>query len=226
MLMYKRKRTTRRKPRRVRARKSYARRSTAIAPRKALSINKNPVSYHREMSYGVYSIAPAGNTLLNSYTFTLQQLVPNYTEFTTLFDQYRLRCLVFKIRMVRSPDASSTTANGQYYPDIYCAVDHDDATIPANVDAVMQYGKVKSGILKPNVWFKYKCYPTPSTTVYRGVTAAYMPVKINQWIDLAYTDVQFYGIKLAVDATSIGNQTDSMLFEVRIWSKWEFKNSR
>lgn len=226
MLTYKRKRTIRRKPRRVRARRSYARRSTAIAPRKALNINKNPVSYHREYNYGNVVIAAGANSLFNAYSFTLQQLVPNYTEFSALFDQYRLRCLVFKIRMVRSPEAGATSTNGQYYPDIYCAVDHDDATIPPNVDSVMQYGKVKSGILKPNYWFKYKCYPTPSTTVYRGVTAAYMPVKINQWIDLAYSDVPFYGIKLAIDAGSVGAQTANMEFEVRIWSKWEFKNSR
>ena len=229
MPVYKRKRITRRRPRRVvRPKRGYRnfRGYSSIAPRKALSINRVPVSYSREYNYGGINLLSGTNQLLQGFQFTLQQLLPNYLEFTSLFDQYRLKKLVFKIRMVRPPEATNISPNGQYYPDVYCAVDHDDSNNPTTVDQVMQYGKCKTGILRPNYWFRYRCYPTASAAVYRALATAYMPIKNNQWLDLSYTDVPYYGIKLAIDASNVPLQTDFMAFEVRIWSKWEFKNSR
>lgn len=229
MPLYKRKRVTRRKPRRVvRPKRGYRnfRGYSAIAPRKAVSINRAPVSYSREFNYGGINIPIGSNQLLQGFQFTLQQLIPNYAEFTSLFDQYRLKKLVFKLRLVRPPEANNTSVNQQYYPDVYCSVDHDDSNAPTTVDQVQQYGKCKTGILKPNYWFKYRCYPTASAAVYRALATAYMPIKNNAWLDLAYTDIPYYGIKLAVDVSNVTVQTDTLSIECRIWSKWEFKNSR
>lgn len=191
------------------------------------NICRTPIRYSREVVLANIEHFSTISNVFVAQTFTLANHLTNYTEFTAMFDQYRLRSVVYKVRMMRPPEAASTGANSQYYPDIYVTVDHDDSTVPTSVNEIQQYGKCKSGILKPNYWFKYKCYPTAAMQLYRTATStAYAPLKNNTWIDCSYTDVPFYGIKVGIDCTSFGAPTSNQYYEVRCYMTWEFKNSR
>lgn len=217
------------KKRRVRRRR-FARRMPRISrttPKRMLSnINKHPISYIREVPFNNIQIPIGGNKVFFAYYFALTNL-PNYTEFTNLFDQYRIKCAIIKFRLINPPEATNTPASSQFYPDIYVTVDHDDATLPTAVDDILQYGKCKRGILRPNTWFKYKCYPTPAIQLYRsGTQTAYAPARNSMWLDLAYTDTPYYAIKGVVSNEAAGIVTSALTVEVHVTYIVHFKNSR
>lgn len=229
MPVYKRKRSYGRRARRVKPRAGRRMfRSRRIAPKKALNINRAVVRYGREVPISTNLTIPIGANFNGyAYAFTLDGWLPNYTEFTNLFDQYRLRSVLFKMRLVSPPEANNTPITLQYYPDVIITVDHDDATAPSTVDEVRQYGKAKTGILKPNTWFTYKCYPTASMQMYTTpTTTGYASVKNSQFLDLAYTNIRYYGVKIALDASSLGTLANALVVEARAYLVWEFKSSR
>lgn len=204
-------------------------RVTAGNPNRPLSINRAVCAYNREVALSQNITVPSGtNYVTFAYAFAINGWLPNRLEFTELFDQYRLRCVVWRMRMVQPPEATNTPTTLQYYPDAYLTVDHDDANTPADVDEVMQFGKVKSGILYPNKWMKYRCYPTPNMPVFQGgvLTSGYAKVSNKTWMDLASQNVNYYGIKGAIDCRSLGTLSANLNVEARVRLYWEFKNSR
>ena len=85
---------------------------------------------------GNVNIPLGSNAVYNAWFFTIGAHLPGYNRFTSLFDQYRLKTVVLKVRMLQPPEASSTTGTQQYYPDIYMTVDHDDSNVPTATDDV------------------------------------------------------------------------------------------
>lgn len=218
----KRKRTTRR--RQVNTMRRYMRRRPRI--NRSVNIGRNPIKYSKEQAVGTMAILSGQTANYWAYAPTLDSLT-NYAELTQLFDQYRLKTCVFKFRLIYPPEANNTPASIQYYPDIAVTVDHDDATAPSNYDTLLQYGKCKQGILKPNTWFKYKCHPTAAMMLYRtSTTTAYGPASKKQWFDCNNIDIPFYGVKAGVTFNAIGTLGANAYVEIRMWSLWEFKNSR
>lgn len=228
MPIYKRKRSYGRRARRVKPRVGRRMfRSRRIVPRKAVNINRTPVRYSKETSVGNITIPSGTNSTTIAYFFTLAAWLSNYTEFTPLFDQYRLRRVIMKFRLVPPSEANNTPTTLQFYPDIAVTVDHDDANTPTTIDEIKQYGKCKTGVLQPNTWFTYRCYPTASMQLYRtATTTGYAPLKNNQWLDLGYTDIPYYGIKVGVDYSSLGTLAANAAVEVRVHMTWEFKSAR
>lgn len=202
-------------------------RITRMGPRKMFTnINKVPIAYTREVPYNNLVLASGNNKIFFGYAFNLENL-PNYSEFTSLFDVYRIKGITAKFRLVQPPEAQNTPATSQFYPDIYVTVDHDDANAPTAVDDVLQYGKCKRGILRPNQWFTYRCHPTPAIQLYRsGTTTAYAPAKNSMWLDLAYTNTPYYAIKGCVSNESAGLTTANLNVEVHMIMYVQFKNSR
>lgn len=226
MPFYRKKRTYRRRP--ITRRRRFIRRIRRPRIPRSLNINKSVCRYAREIPISTNLTIPSGSTFATyGYYFDLTGWLPNSTEFTVLFDQYRLRSVIFKMRLVSPPEANNTPVTLQYYPDVVISVDHDDATAPTTVDELRQFGKSKCGILKPNSWFKYKCYPTTSIQMYTTpTTSGYAPARNKQWIDLAYPNVRYYGLKIALDCTSLGTLANTLVVEARAYMVWEFKNSR
>lgn len=214
-----------RRPRRVKRRRISRRR---VGIRKMIpNINRTPIRYTREIIFPNLLIIPTTVNVFNSYYFTISQL-NNYTEFTPLFDQYRIRTVIMKFRLIAPPEANNTPVNQQYYPDIACTVDHDDNNTVTSMETLWQYGKCKRGILRPNSWFTYRCHPTAAIQLYRTTTTtAYAPAKSTMWMDLAQTDMPYYGVKVGIDASSIGsNQTFNLQIEVHAIMVADFKSSR
>lgn len=201
--------------------------SRPVPPRKAIvNINRNPISYTREIPLNNLNIPIGSNWIGFSNYFTIANL-PNLTEFTGLFDQYRIRTVIMKFRLVNPPEGAAVTAPSQFYPDIYVTVDHDDNVTPTSVDSVLQYGKCKRGVLRPNQWFTYKCHPTPALQLYRtATTTAYAPAKSTMWLDLAQTDCPFYGIKGIISNEASGVVNATLAIECHIVMYVQFKNSR
>ena len=220
-MAYKRKRSTPKRGKRTFRRRRMYRRKRGIP-----SLNRTPVSFTNEREAGYLSVSSGTNTVYGSFTITLASYLTNYTEFTSLFDSYRLKYAVFKFRLVLPPEATNTNAYQQFYPDISATVDHDDSTLPTSMIEIQQFGKCKNGILWPNKYFTYKCYPTCLSTIYRGATSAYADVSNKTWCDAAYTDIPFYGLKVGVDCTRMPLQSVGLTVMVRVKTCWEFRATR
>lgn len=194
---------------------------------KYVRFGRIPTRYGCETAIANINIPIGSSAVYNAWYFTLGAHLPGYTRFTGLFDQYRLYSVTFKMRMLQPPEATGTTGNQQFYPDVYCTVDHDDNNVPTDTDYVRKYGKCKSGILVPNKWFTYKCHPTAAIQLYRtATTTSYAPAPMGIFLDLNQTDTPYYGIKTAVDASALTAQTSAWFFEVRAYLEWDFKNTR
>ena len=92
-------------------------------------------------------------TLTNNVTTSLGQLagaaawslsmVPGVDEFTALFDQYRICCVIVKFisrsNVTGTLESSTNTFVG--LPRIHWVIDLDDATVPSYITTLDEYGK-------------------------------------------------------------------------------------
>lgn len=187
---------------------------------------------------------PAGGALGDftygtfSYQFLLEEM-HNYTEFTNLFDQYRLNW--FKITMtpmatgaLTSDAVNGATARiGYVNAGFHWVTDYDDTTEPAassdGIDVLMQYPNYRTKRLvggKPIVITVKK--PAILKDVYAGVTTAYEVDRKKIWLDIAYTDAVHYGIKGIVEVGPCGGGTEEIMipFRVSVKTSLSFKNVR
>lgn len=140
-----------------------------------------------------------------SYAFTLST-VPAFSEFTNLFDQYRI-CAV---KLQFFPRVTDVTASGttNQVPFHY-AVDYTDVTPPTSLTDVLQYNNSKTRqALKP---FTIYLKPRVAQTIWQGVTAAgYAPGKPSMWLDSKSYGIQHYGLKWFFDTGMTGYTLDCM----------------
>lgn len=145
--------------------------------------------------------------------FTFDQ-INGYTEFTSLFDRYRIDCVVLKFQLITNPDAayqpaSTATANpGNYYPKLWWCFDRDDAN-PINLAAMKERGNAKCKVLRPNQMISIVIRPNILSLTYRtALTSGYVP-KPRQFIDALNADVPHYGFKHIIEhpfTTATANQ--------------------
>lgn len=128
--------------------------------------------------------------------FTLGDL-PNYTDFTGLFDFYKITGISMKF-IPRVTENSSVITN---YGDFYWIVDNDDNNVPDLAEMQQKQGvKVKYGVGRPwSIYFK----PKALTNIFNGAasTDAHM-VGRQGWINAANTGVPHYALKWVWTTTS------------------------
>jgi hypothetical protein len=125
------------------------------------------------------------------FTVGLSSL-PNPTEFSTLFDQYRISRVEFSFWPLQTEAVNSTTAATS---GIVTVVDYDDSALLATIAAAFQYpNAVWHSAYKP---FTLSFKPHLALAAYSGAFTSYANVK-DQWIDVASSGVIHYGLKIAV----------------------------
>lgn len=136
------------------------------------------------------SIGGVSNTLLP---------LPNFSEFTNLYDQYRIDWVECKFTF--SNNMSNVTSPGSTLPIMYLAKDYNDSKV-AGVTDLQQYATqqqwqlgnaqgrdgIKTISVKPNV----------DVALYQGLTTGYGRGK-PMFVDTSSPDVLHYGIKIAYD---------------------------
>lgn len=152
--------------------------------------------------------------------------LPSYTEFTNLYDQYKLTRAVFHVQLISNPDSAyipnATTPNNSsnWYPKLWYVRDYDDST-SLTLDAMRQYSSSKCITLQPNKTFKIAVKPAVLMQAYdTAISTAYIP-KWNQWIDAANYSTPLYGIKFLVDTFNL-DPADAAAFKVRFDVKYYF----
>lgn len=152
---------------------------------------------------------------LNVSTFRLDTL-PQYTEFTNLFKEFRIRGVKLRWHLRKQPgqflgggDAAQVVRNT--YPQLYYstqATGTEDADIGyASIPDALCDSSTKQRILTPeSVVSYYIRSPTVASTTYSsGVTPSYVDMK-RVWCSTLDTQVLHYGGKVLIDQFIDPNQ--------------------
>lgn len=140
--------------------------------------------------------------------------VPDYAEFTSLYDAYVLD----KVELTYILENNTP---GQY-PVLFWAPDYDDASTPLTVDTVTTHQNVKMHAFSENARsVTMTVRPRTLGQTYRaGVTSGYNWQPEGTLIDMANTDVPYYGIKAWM---SHNNFTDNPYARVRSVIKYHLR---
>lgn len=134
--------------------------------------------------------------LTSSQTVSLAQL-QNATDFSNLYDQYRINYVVYKFWLKIDPGAQS--AAGASYPKFYWYRDYDDVNFPSNLNEMRENSKTKVVVMNPNRPITIAFKPNTLATIYSSAVASnYKPV-FNQWLDMSITSTVHYGFKFCID---------------------------
>lgn len=139
-----------------------------------------------------------------SFEFKLSDLY-TYSEFTSLFDKYKLTRAIVMIQMISNPNATWQTNTGggvnntnNFYPRMWYIADHDDSAT-TTIAAIKERVGVKSCVMQPNKIKKISVKPACAVQLYRTATTTGYGPKFNQYIDMAQSDVPHYGLKCVFD---------------------------
>jgi len=175
------------------------------------------------------------NTLYSMGLAFSMDMLPDYTEFTTLFDQYRIKKAIIRFRTWATSngvEANGANNNPQLAALMFSQLDYDDNTAPpvstAGINQMREYDSFRTN----NFITKYKplkmsCTPRIAMAAYGGgVFSSYANMKAP-WIDANSPSVQHYGMKFLWNVIAPGAAIDYNLFfipEVTLY--FECKNTR
>jgi len=219
---------TRRAAKRMRMAKRFlasrAKLSVLVPRRKTKNFRLNTHSFSRFTAAQTLDMTGTEQPL--SFEFSFDQLL-TYSEFTSLFDKYRLDKVVVYIQMINNPDSiirtnldptsSSPWQNSNWYPKLWYINDHDDSST-TTIAAIKERVGVKCCVLKPNMVKKITVKPAVAVQVYRTATTTGYGPKWGQFIDMANVNVPHYGLKTVIDPLGLDpNGTFSFRYECRYY---------
>lgn len=154
---------------------------------------------------------------MKGYSFNLNQL-SNVTEYTSLFDQYRICGIQIAIvpTITGFDSASPSTSLSTFLiPEVRTIVDHDDSANPASFNEMYEYKycKMTRGNRVHTRYFK----PSILQQAYESAVATAYTPKYNQWLSTTDPATPHYGLKIGIDALGSAN-TGTMNF--RLYAKF------
>lgn len=135
-------------------------------------------------------------TLFSASSYAL----PNYTEFTNLYDCYRI--LGVKVNFIpRHIDTNTPSyASGNGSALLWYSIDTNDGAVPSSLQTLAEYNTSKCRYMyKP---FSIFLTPKSVNQVYESAITNAYEAKGKRWIDTGDPDVPHYGIKLGVPAST------------------------
>jgi len=147
--------------------------------------------------------------------------LPSSTDFTALFDQYRI--VAVEAIYVFSTHILASQAR---YPRLTFAVDFSDASNPGSEAEVLQYQNAESfqfGQVKHT--FKRVFRPRAAMAAYEGAFTGYGVAPANQWFDTSDPNIEYYGTKEWVNNYNTTLATGALI-NVYHRCHLEFKNAR
>lgn len=147
-----------------------------------------------------------------AYNFSLSDL-PNYTEFTALYDSYKINAVKITFRPQQTQSISIGAVNNPNASSRFMsAIDYNDGTAPTSMDEIRQYQSCKvTGILKPHsrYIFKPKILTTDSFSM-------------SPWLSTSVPNTNYFGLKLWVEPMD-STSTTSMDYTVECKYYLSFK---
>lgn len=151
-------------------------------------------THHFKRTFVASAITGATSDVLGAYAFSFNTL-PNYTEYTALFDQYRVNKIV--VKFVPDHDTSDVNNTASSLSQFHTILDFNDSSAPASLASMFEYDTWKmtrGGRTHVRKW-------TPSILVGANdsTIAASLP-KFKQWISCDQPDLYLYGLKYCLAA--------------------------
>lgn len=186
------------KSKRGKSRKRVARFSNQNV--RSVSYQPGPNTLHRTMRTVEKGIVTSTSAAAGLYGFSfLSSDVSDIASFASVFDQYMIEGIEFIIKPVSQPSLPATSVG---FSLCYIAVDYDDANAPANITEVANYSNAI--ILSPGQSRTIKFCPSTLTGAWNGSLQAAAP-RHRVWLDMSYTNVEHYGVKVAVRQSTTTN---------------------
>lgn len=165
--------------------------------------------HYFKRSLGVTLLPGSANNVYAGITFQLSSL-PNHSEFTALFDQFRITYVQLQFYLQYNPAQIDTTdVRGQglaTYPCMYITKDNDDGNSPTTLDELRQHADVKMFMLKPDTIRKYGLKPATLSAQYQSSVATSYSPTWGQWIDCANSATPYYGVKIGIENMTSSSQ--------------------
>lgn len=157
----------------------------------------------------------------------------NMTEFSNLYDQYKITGVKFMIQMINSPDASTGPNGGgagnfnrtNFYPRLHWAIDRDDALVES-VSQIKERQRSRNCVMRPNkivkIWIPA---PTALQSVASGGSSSTVTagLKSAPWLDIAQNQVTHYGLKCGIEYLGLTPDTANQLWYYKIEAQYYFK---
>lgn len=200
------------------ARARRARRAMRRARPMGFALRKVTQGVHHFKRSVFYSGGISGSTLGDTYgalQFNLSA-VPAYTEYTALFDMYRInKVKVTFMPRGNSEDLGSTAGMVKFFT----VLDYDDADAPTNLTDLLQYENLKttrvtrdhSRVLAPR--FASEVYQSAVSTGYSARRG---------WLDCDNPSIQHFGLKWCWQQLPAGAQT----MDIKIDYHLSFKGTK
>lgn len=121
--------------------------------------------------------------------------LPASTEFTNLFDSYKITCVVHRFTLCTDPGQQSIGASFGM-PRMTYTIDQDDAATPLTLDSVREHGRARTKWLRPGQTTSIVIRPSVNTSADGYATAS---PKRSPWIDFAHVNIPHHGLKVFFD---------------------------
>lgn len=167
--------------------------------------------FTRHLDYGEL-VVNAATGAAQGYNFSLSDL-PNYTEFTNLYDQYKINAVKICFIPQQTMSNSLSTANSaQAYVRFFSAIDYDDTTV-TGPDDLRQYQNCKyTPIYRRHKRFIYKPKIVDSSSY-----------TLSPWISTTAPSANYFGLKVAVEPTD-STVLSSFTYTIEAKFYMSFKN--
>ena len=171
-----------------------------------------PMNLQTGFSLGSYdmefSFALAGQNNYIGGGFINTSALPDVTEFTNLYDQYRIDKIHMRFGFTNNSSGVNTPTTE--LPILKICTDYDDVgAITSN--QILQYAGMKTfqvgnGGKANDGWYDYWVTPMPQVATYRtAIASGYSRPEKSIKIDTQYNDVPHYGVKLFWDNFGLAN---------------------
>lgn len=173
-------------------------------PRNKLSKYTPDTLYYfkRHVDLGDLTIANSINTY-SSFRFQFRDM-PNATEFTSLFDQYKITGVKITFLPQQTQSVSIGTINNPNASSrFFSAIDYNDNNPPTSIDELREYQTCQyTPILKTHTRY----IPKPKILDTNGFA-------ISPWMSTDSANVNYFGLKVAVEPMD-STSTLSMMYTV------------
>jgi hypothetical protein len=170
---------------------------------------RQPVStFRRTYTAGTISASVSGDTI-NAWPITLSSL-PGSSEFTALFDQYR----ILEVSYSFIPYFTEVPSTAGTVPGIFgSAIDYDDANFVLGLSDLQQYDSYQRINAVKSLTRVVR--PRSAVAMYSGAFTSFGNV-YGQWIDSASPSVQHYGLKTVLHGSTFAANTAIYELEIQV----------
>lgn len=174
---------------------------------------------------GPSSVTETGADQHLAYQFKLDNVV-NPSDFTNLYDMYRINKIVLYLERFRTTtgDGSAAPFNGR----ISVVHDYNDANPLTGEDQYLEYGNCKRYSVVGSGPIKITLYPKINNVIENalGAANAYTSMNSNRvWLNMANDEVSHFGLKIMVPGGMIATEGYT-IFRVRAKYWLSCKNSK